>query len=223
MARKNVDVLQSSAGQIAGLVTEMLRIRDKLGITPDEFHVLFTQDGEAHLENMISGLKTKAPAIETPKPVYLRRLYAEEDIVLIPTNGTKTIAQAQNVFTWGIDSDFTNWNLHVPAEPTGIAKVSVHEMFEQDGTFAEIYGSLGRPLDQLCLTQHQGIDFCVKHKDRLRQEGYATFFLFKVGAKYFVARVIVVSDGGLRVGVSHFSSGSVWSARYRYRFVLPQL
>jgi hypothetical protein len=221
MARKNVDVLQSSAGQIAGLVTEMLRIRDKLGVTPEEFHALFTRDGEKHLEKMILGLKT--PPVETPKPVYLRRLYADEEMLLAQTDGKKTIAQAKTVFTWGIDGDFTNWNLDVPAQPTGIAKVSVHEMFERDGTFAEIYGSLGRPLDRLCLTQHQIINFCVMHKDKLRQEGYGSFFLFKVGGKFFVATVIVDSVGHLRALVFRFSHDYVWRAEYRHRFVFPQL
>jgi hypothetical protein len=221
MARKNADVFQSSAGQIAGLVTDMLRIRDELGITPDEFHVLFTQDGEKHLEKMIMDLKT--PAAETPKPVYLRRLYPDEDILLAPTDGTKTIAQAKNVFSWGIDSDFTNWNLNVMATKTTTTKVSVHEMFERDGTFAEIYGSLGHPLDRLCLTQHQIINFCVMHKDKLRQEGYATFFLFKVGGKFFVADVGVDADGTLCARVDHFSDARAWRAECRRRFVIPQL
>lgn len=66
MARKNVDAIQSASGQIAGLISDMLRIRDKLGVTPDEFHVLFTPEGEEHFEKMIGGLKKK-PIVEAVK------------------------------------------------------------------------------------------------------------------------------------------------------------
>lgn len=222
MARKNVDALQSAAGQIGSLISDLLRQRDEVGLTAREFHVLFTPAGEEHRRKMLEGLKAKIiPA--TPLPVYLRQMCADEEILLTPTDGTKTIAQAKNVFSWGIDSDFTNWDLDVVAAKTTTTKVSVQEMFERDGTFEEIYGSLGHPLDRLCLTQHQIINFCVMHKDKLRQGGYGTFFLFKVGGKFFVALVRVFAVGALCANVFRFSHGLVWLAEYRLRFVIPQL
>lgn len=196
----------------------MDEIRRKLGVSEEEFHVLGTPEGRPHLERMITGLKV--PAAESK--IYLRRLYADETITLDPTNGTRTIAQATKVFVWGIDSDFKHWNLDVSSRSTALAKVSVHELVE-NGTFEEIYGSLGRPFDELCLTQDQIIGFCVKHKDKLQRDGYGTFFLFQVDGKFFVALVYVRSDGYLNVYAFHFSDGCVWFALYRLRFVIPQL
>jgi len=160
---------------------------------------------------------------ETPKPkVYLRKLYASEKIVIDPTDGTRTIAQAGDVFAWGIDGDFRKWNLDVLAQATVPMEVGVHELI-MDGAFENVYGSLGQPLDRLCLTQAQIIGFCMGYKDKLHQGGYRTFFLFKVGGEFFVANVCVSSDGRLDANVRRFSGVDVWCAEYRHRFVSPQL
>lgn len=202
-------------------------IRREEGLTEEEFHILGTPEGRPHLKQMVAGLKiqTELPKTEPPKPVYLRRLYAEEEIVLDLTNGWRTIARAEEVFRGGIDSDFVDWHLDVTAQPTKAMKVAVYEMFRQDGTFAQIYGSI-LPLDQrdrLCLTPHQWIDFCVKYKDKLRQDGYGTFFLFKVGEEYFVANVRVNGGGTLSAFADRFSRDRVWRAEDYHRFVLPEL
>lgn len=161
------------------------------------------------------------PQVEEPN-VYLRQLYAGEEIILDPTNGAETIAQAKDVFLYGIDADFGNWGLDVPARPTEKTEVVAHELVT-DGVFKDIYGSLGRPLAELCLTQAQIIGFCVKHKEKLRKDGYGTFFLFERDGELFVANVFVDSDGRLFVRVFRFSDDFVWRAEFRRRFVLPQL
>jgi hypothetical protein len=159
------------------------------------------------------------PQVEEPK-VYLQQLYVGEKIIIGPTDGTEMIAQAKDVFSYGVDADFKNWSLDVPTRPTEKAEVVVHELVK-DGSFKEIYG---RSAAELCLTQAQIIGFCRKHKDKLRQDGrHGTFFLFERDGKFFVAAVFVVSDGCLDAKVHRFSSGDVWSAEYRHRFVLPQL
>jgi len=198
----------------------MDEIRRAQNVTEDEFHVLGTPEGRPHLEKMIMGLKASAP--EIPKPVYLRQLYVGEEITLDPADGSRTIAQASDVFDGYIDPNFTNWNLDAPAQPTEPMNVRVGEMIA-DGTFGKIYGSLGHSYDRLCHTQHQVVNFCAKHKDKLRQDGYGTFFLFKRGDEFFVAVVRVSSDGPLNAGVRRFSLGHVWNAGCRRRFVLPQL
>ena len=159
--------------------------------------------------------------VETSK-VYLRQLYAGEKIVIGPTDGTQTIAQANDVFTWGIYDDFKHFGLDVPAQATEATNVTVHEMIE-DGIFTGIYGSIGQHLEQFCFTQAQIIAFCESHKDKLRQGGYGTFFLFKVGDEYFVADAKVKSDGRLFSYVHRFSCSRPWLAECRHRFVFPQL
>jgi len=152
----------------------------------------------------------------------LRLISGVETLELEPTDGKKTIADADKVFTWGIDSDFKNYGCNVKAKPTDKAKVQVHEIIK-DGTFTQIFGGLSDNLDELCLTQAQIIQFVQKHKKWLRTDGWATLFLFKVGDEFFVALVRVRSDGSLGALVSRFSRGIVWGAENRRRVVAPQL
>lgn len=211
----------SFAMQLGSMMDE---IRRELGVSEEEFHVLGTTEGRTHLELMIAGLKVSVTEVPQPK-TYLRQLYVGKKTIIDPTDGTETIAQAETVFTWGIDSDFKNWGLDVPAQATEATEATVHEM-TTDGAFKEIYGSLGRTpeeLKKLCLTQAQIIGFCSKHRDKLRQEGYGMFFLFEHDGKLFVANVNVRSGGRLSVFVLHFSRGDVWNAECRHRFVFPQL
>ena len=98
----------------------------------------------------------------------------------------------------------------------------VYEMIE-DGSFADIYKSVGELLDDLCFESREQIDeFCRVHRDKLRTDGYATFFLFKVDGNFFVASVHVDDDGRLHVFVYEFSFDYVWLAEFGLRFVIPQ-
>ncbi len=153
---------------------------------------------------------------------YLLGFYFGEDIILDPTDGTKTIAQAKNVFAYEISTDFVNWSLDTPARPTERVEVVIHELVA-DGTFAGIYESLGRPLAELCFTQAQIICFCMKHKNKLRGDRRGTFFLFERDGEFFVARVGMNFDGRLNAFVLRFTEAHVWRAGYHHRFVLPQL
>lgn len=138
-------------------------------------------------------------------------------ITLEKTTGKKTIANAINVFTSYIDSDFKNWGTDKKGEKTKEMNLAVCELTE-NMTFAQMFP---KP-EEMSLSQEQIVDFCVNHKDKLRQDGYATFFLFKVDSEFFVAIVHVLSDG-LNVHVRRLSLGHVWIAECRYRLVFPQL
>ena len=144
-----------------------------------------------------------------------------ETLELEPTDGKETIAKAKDTFPGWIDGDFKNYGTDVKGKPTEKANVQVHEMIK-DGTFAQIFGGLSDNLDALCLTQAQIIQFVKKHRKWLRADGFATFFLFKVGDEFFVA-LVSVDGGGLGVGADRFSRGGVWSASGRRRVVVPQL
>ena len=136
-------------------------------------------------------------------------------------DGKETLATAKEVFPSGIDGDFKNWDTNKPGIATKEQAVDVHELVK-DGTFAQMFGSLGTDLDKLYLTQAQIKNFCKKHPNWLRKDGYATFFLFKVEDQFFVADVRVVSDG-LFVSVDRFEDGRVWGAGRSHRMVVPQL
>lgn len=152
----------------------------------------------------------------------VKRILDEEEIVIAKTSGKENLAHADDVFTGWIDPDFVNYGCDVEEKPTVETLVEVFEMVE-NGDFARIFGGFNVSLDQLCLSQHQIKVFVKYHRDKLRTEGYGTFFLFKVGNVFFVAYVFVRSGGQLRVRVYRFSDGYVWDARHRHRVVVPQL
>ena len=160
-------------------------------------------------------------AMSATKPTILRLISGGKQVVIGATIGTKTIASATNVFTWGIDSDFKNWGLDVAGRAMPETPVQVYEMV-QDGDYRTIFGSLERDLDTLCFTQEQIVSFVRDYKKWLRTGGYATFFLFKVGNEFFVAYVSLYGGGRPYVNVRRFSDVSVWNAESRHRVVLPQ-
>lgn len=149
---------------------------------------------------------------------YLRPLPGAEALELSACHGTRTIAQAKDVFSVNIDPDFKKWGLDVAGEQTPAARAQVHELVK-DGTFFQIFNSLSSDLDKFAWMQDQVIEFCQKHAHWLRQDGYATLFLIKEGGKFFVVHVSVDSDG-LFVSVHRFGNGHVWFVEDRNRLVL---
>lgn len=106
---------------------------------------------------------------------YVRLISGAVTLALEPTDGTETIAKANEVFTWGIDGDFRNWGCDVKAEPTKKQNVVVHEMIK-DGTFAQIFNGLGDNLNELDQFVKHGLkqkyyiryadDFVIMHHDK---------------------------------------------------------
>ena len=162
----------------------------------------------------------QADVIEAEVQPILRRLFEDETITVAPCDGSRYIAKEKGVFKAYIEGLFASWGLDKCGKPTVATNVSVHQMIK-DATFVQMFGSLGSDLDTLCLSQHQIVEFCEKHAARLRQEGYATFFLFKEGDQFYVADVRVYLDG-LRVRVDRFEYDYVWNAGFALRVVVPQ-
>ena len=154
------------------------------------------------------------------KALYLKLLSGAETLMLDALDGKETLATAKEVFPSGIGCDFKNWGTNKPGIATKKTAVDVYELVK-DGTFVQMFGSLGTDLDKLCLTQAQIKNFCKKHPNWLRKDGYSTFFLFKVEDQFFVARVVVGSHG-LFVRVHQFERVYVWYAEFSHRLVVPQ-
>lgn len=144
----------------------------------------------------------------------MKQLY--KDIKIKKTAGTKLIKDAKYVFYW-IDSDFANYGLTTEEIETVPTNVEIFEM-DKDATFRELFTD---PEHQW-MTQEQVITFVTNEKDKLQQDGYATFFLLKKDNQFFVAEVLVVSVG-LGVGVFRFGHDDVWRAVDRHRVVVPRL
>jgi len=172
---------------------------------------MMVMDGTREAKNVADILQQ----ILEERQTYLRHV---ETSTLAPTKGDVTLAEANNVFSW-LDGDFKNWGTDVPSEDTVKAEVDVYEM-ECDRNYGTLFGLLGDPR-KLCLTQGQIVEFCRSHRDSLRQEGYGTFFLFKVKDVLFVANVSVVG-GRLEANVYRFDDDAVWHAGSRHRLVVQQ-
>lgn len=146
--------------------------------------------------------------------VIMKTLY--QNIKIPALKGKKTIAQADDVFSY-LDSDFERWGMDKIGEKTEETELAVMEIVK-DGTFKDIFVNP----ETLVLSQEQIIEFCGNHGDKLRKDGYATFFLFKVNGEFFVACVRVES-GDREARVVRFDCDDVWDAEAGPRVVVPQL
>jgi len=162
-----------------------------------------------------------AEAIEAKKNSILSLISGNEKLMIEASDGKDYIFDAKRTFKSGIDPDFKNRGLNKSGPATEEILVDVNEM-TGDGTFVQIFTTLSSDLEKLVMTQAQIIRFCEKYPTWLRQEGYATFFLTKVGNEYFVVGVNV-NYVGLVVGVDRLGGGHVWVGGYRHRVVSPQL
>lgn len=183
---------------------------------------LAIEKGDQLRSRLIPMFKVMIKEMATNIQGCLKRIFDGERIVIPATSGMENLAHAKDVFTGWIDSDFVNYGCDVTGKPTDETPVEVFEMVE-NGDFARIFGGFNVNLDQLCLSQHQIKAFAKNHRDKLRTEGRATFFLFKDGDEFFVADVHFGVGRRLRVHVHRFSLDYVWDAEYRLRIVVPQL
>lgn len=152
---------------------------------------------------------------------FLKLISSGETLILDAVDGTETLYGASDVFAYR-DSNFKNYGVNEKELATGKIPVDMHEMIK-DATFAQVFGSLSSDVKKLCLTQHQIKNFVKKYRNWLRDDGYATFFLFESNNELFVAHVYFDSDGGLKVLVRRFEYSLVWRVGLCHRLVVPQL
>lgn len=179
-------------------------------------------------EEIVAQLNTPEPIPVQPiliqQPInnpYLH-LLSNQPLVIGPTDGSKIIADAADVFTAGIDVDFRKWGTNKPGIATKETLISVYEL-AQDSAFAQMFSSLSSDLDKLCLTQAQIIKLVTTHRNQLRTGGYGNFFLFKSNGDLFVASVYVYDDGSLYAYVRRFGNANVCHAAHHHRLFAPQL
>ena len=152
----------------------------------------------------------------------LHRLYSGKKILIGATTGDETIANAGNLFKGFLDPNFEKFGTN---KPSGVAKeespAKIYEQ-QQNATFCQMFGSLGN-INDLCLEQGQIIAFCRKHRDKLRQKNWSTFFLFKNKGETFVV-LVCLGDGNLEARIRRFFDDDYfWLAWGRRRLVVPQL
>lgn len=189
----------------------------------EKFAPMSKEDAQWVIQNSQEAIKLFIEALESRnkggKQKNILSLLSEKLIIPSLPAGWTTIARAKKTFRSFIDSDFKNWDLDNKQSASEETEVKVYEL-KQDVNFSQMFNSLNTDLEKLYLTQSQIIYFCERHFENLRQDGYATFFLFKENNEFFVAEVYVNSDG-LNVYVFRFEYDGVWFAEYAYRLVVP--
>jgi hypothetical protein len=172
-------------------------------------------DNPLKLQKFLAGLASTSSK-DTTHLTYL------ESTTIAPTLGNTTLAEAHDVFPGFLDPDFKRWGTDVTGIDTKESPVDIYEM-KKNGDYRTLFGSLGAELNSLCFQQGQIKEFCRTKRHLLRQDGYATFFLFKVGEELFVAHALV---GGrkLKAYVDRFVNDDAWyaDAVLRHRLVVPQ-
>ncbi len=156
-----------------------------------------------------------------PGNEYLKLISGEKEIIIDVCDGTELLSEATDTFV-SIDPDFRNYDANEKGNTTEATKVGVYELIK-DSQFTDFFNSVGVGLDKLCFTHHQIKKFVNSHRNWLRANGYATFFLFKSEGKFFVSNVHVNVVGTLSVSVYRLELGLLWSAQGRPRVVIPQL
>ncbi len=116
-------------------------------------------------------------------------------------------------------SSFQKWNTSGP--PIGEVRALVYEQ-TKDGTFKEIFESLGKDLHLLRFERVEQIKvFVEKHRALLHPQWYTHFLVEDEEGKPHVVQIQSTSSGGLSVQVHAFSSPFMWRAFSGYRFVVP--
>ncbi len=146
----------------------------------------------------------------------------QQPLIIGPTDGSRVIAKAEDVFNAGIDGDFNNWGVNQPAELTEEMQICPYEMVIGN-CFAQIFGSLSSDLRQLCLTQDQIIEICQNHRDHLRRIDQGNFFLTKSNVEFFVVCVGVYGGGKLKANIYRFGNVFTWGNARSMWFFVPQL
>jgi len=102
----------------------------------------------------------------------------------------------------------------------------VHEVVE-NADFVAMHNSFNVRLEKLWTTKREREAFCKEQYDKLRKNGYATFFLHKKDEtkpetpdNLEVAHVRVFPEG-LNVCMYPFEHAREWTAKYQHRLVSP--
>jgi len=123
------------------------------------------------------------------------------------------IKNETKLFQW-IDPDFENWNVDegIKAKKQKLAT----KIPDKDFTFKDVFK------EEDAISQEEVIDYVKEHKKEI--EKFSHLFLLKNSkGEFFVASVLVLSVGELRVDVYRLGFSGVWGAGRRRRVVVPQL
>jgi hypothetical protein len=114
---------------------------------------------------------------------YLELASTEKSILLKETNGSRTIASTVYPFLTHIDTDFGRNDISVGDYRKPETSIEVYTIVRQGG-FRDICESFGLYLHDLCLTQHQIIEFLEIYPQWLRERFRRLYFLYRNGDEF---------------------------------------
>jgi len=152
---------------------------------------------------------------------FLSPVNTDEPLILDACDGSETIGDPKDVFKAGIDPSFKSWNANDSGPATKEEEVKALNLVKS-GTFVQMFGYLNPDISKSRLTHGQVINYCKKYEKYLVKNGW-TFFLYKSGKNFFVARVGLRSDGLLDASVYRLENNKVWETELGYRLVVPKL
>lgn len=166
------------------------------------------------------------PVLTTGTSEYLKLVGGMEALALEPTTGQRSYGYLVNDSGSWVSPDFRKYGCNVPGFPTEAGNVQVYELIKQ-GTLEQIYGSMGRTLDEMCLSQEQIFQYNQTYRNLHAPQTYSRF-LFKVGNEFFIAQTMPMFEAGFNIYLEIQADHYTWQKRVLCadklppRFVFPQ-
>ncbi len=206
----------NSVGQFIELYRQINSAIKKQGADPDNTAKELIKGNilgiavESYLTAQREELAKKLPL----KTTHLEQIFFEKKIFV----GGGKVKSAKEVLTGYLNSDFEK-GLEGQQEIPKREMISFKQV--KDGDFEDSFLSINRNKEKVVMTKREIIDYCDKHKDKLRKDVYSTFFVYEEDGKFFVARVRFDDSGHLRLHVYAFDDSYVWGAEYALHLVVP--
>jgi hypothetical protein len=175
------------------------------------------------LQNIIDGRFDNALVLNK----IIKIISTEENLVIDAVSGHMTEEEAKRVITGGINLvDSKNWGVDKEDLPKEKTKVDLYKVTSSTASFLLVFCALSSNLDNLCLTESQGINFSKKYPNVIKNSNHAVFFLVKGSSGYFVRYVSdneCASKDGLNSNIFKLKGSiGVWKENERH-IIIPKL
>lgn len=207
--------ITDAINSLAGIMTDIM------GYIADGYATI--EQLETHLDALSSTPFEKSgdqeQSAQQPTPAGIQLISNQYPLLLSTVSGTRRIYNATRMFSY-ISEQFSQY-VSQKEFACLVTAVSVYEM-TRSASYYQVFNSFKTVLDNVCLTQHQILNFIVLHRKWLQKSG-STLFLFKGNAGYFVARVVSYEGGLLNAMFNTIGDSMPWTIGNPPRIVIPQL
>lgn len=139
---------------------------------------------------------------------FLERIFARERLTITSTSGNENLVHATDVFgDIELNVGRNNVELDVKCEITEEIEPAVYSL-KKNMDLRMVLEAFGKPLEDLCLTQHQIKNFCRDHALRLQDEYLDSWHMVSVfinNGKFYVANINLRLDGSKNLRICRLS------------------